>query len=116
MFLRKFTLIFLVLSFLCLPHDQVSGGMLWAVVLGVLQTLLIVAYLADCVEDFLKLHDTSRKVRNFLWLGLPLAIQVFYLDAAYASTVGMLWVFTVLMLLMMKFLLMGSDGGKQQTC
>lgn len=116
MYLRKFSLVFLVLSFLCLPHDQVSGGTIWATILAVLQSLLIVGYLLDCAEDCIKLHDTNKKVRNFLWLGLPVAIQVFYFDAAYADDVGVLWVFTLLMLLMMKFLLMGSDGGKQQTC
>lgn len=111
MFLRKMTLFFFVFSALGLPHDEVSGGMTMAIIVTVCEIGLICFYLADCVEEFIHNRDTSRKVRNYLWLAGPIAFQFIYFSIPYIMAIMIVWAAVLLILLAMKLINIGRGIG-----
>ncbi len=110
MFLRKMTLIFLVLSFLGLPHDQISGRAGVALFITGCQIMLYLLYLVDSLDEFIRNRDTSKKVRNYLWLSLPIGAQV-ALSMPYVSTVLIIWLSVLAVLVVIKIVNIGKGVG-----
>lgn len=111
MFLRKAASFLLLMTFLAVAHDIESGGTKISLAMAVIEIVLFVGYMADVTDDFIRFRDTSRKLRNYLWLGIPVGVQVFAIGMPYAQTIAVVWVTGIVLIITLKLITGGRMTG-----